>query len=92
MYQAYQGYFKNGRFISHEPVVIPENTKVYVMIVGDELLPVKTVAQKQHEAAQNFMMSIQKIRKELTEEDKIALDELESGKYKPIFEDRSAEL
>ena len=35
-YPAYKGYFLDGRFVSPDAVYIPENTMVYVMVVGDE--------------------------------------------------------
>ena len=47
---------------------------------------------EQRKIAENFLLAIRDIRNDLTAEDKKAFDELENGKYKPIFEDRSADL
>ena len=93
MVQAHKGYFQeNGQFTPASLVTkIPINRQV-IVIWDDEAADNKKLTQSQRETAQNFMTAIQKIRKELTVEDKAALDELESGKYKPIFGDRSADL
>ena len=93
MVQAHRGYFQeNGQFTPESLMTkIPVNRQV-IIIWEDESVVNKKLNQTQREAAQNFLTSIQEIRKKLTAEDKAALDELESGKYKPIFEDRSAEL
>ena len=93
MVQAHRGYFQeNGQFAPESLMTkIPINRQV-IVIWEDESVVNKKLNQAQREAAQNFLTSIQEIRKKLTAEDKASLDELESGKYKPIFEDRSAEL
>ena len=93
MVQAYKGYFQeNGQFVPESIVTkIPTNRQV-IILWDDETPEDKRLTPTQRKAAQNFLLAIQKIRNELTAEDKAALDELESGKYKPIFEDRSAEL
>jgi len=93
MVQAHKGYFQeSGKFIPENLATkIPPNRQV-IILWDDELIENKKLAKKQRDAAQNFLTTIQKIRKELTTEDKTALDELETGKYKPIFEDRSADL
>ena len=93
MVQAYKGYFQeNGQFAPENlKIKIPKNRQV-IVIWDDEATENKKLTKSQSETAQNFLTAIKKIRKELTTEDKAALDELESGKYKPIFEDRSAEL
>ena len=93
MVQVHKGYFQeSGRFVPENLTAkIPANQQV-IIIWEDKSPENKKLSHTQREAAQNFLAAIQKIRKELTAEDKIALDELENGKYKPIFEDRSAEL
>ena len=93
MVQAHKGYFQeNGEFMPESLMPkIPKNRQV-IILWDDEATVDKKSTQKQREVAQNFLTAIQKIRKKLTAEDKSALDDLESGKYKPIFEDRSAEL
>ena len=93
MVQAHKGYFQeNGQFTPENIMTkIPINRQVIVMW-DEETTENKKFARTKQEAAQNFLTAVRKIRKELTLDDKVALDELESGKYKPIFEDRSAEL
>jgi len=93
MVQAHKGYFReNGQFTPESLMAkIPINRQV-IVIWDDGATENKELATAQREAAQNFLTAVQKIRSELTEDDKAEIDELESGKYKPIFEDRSAEL
>jgi len=94
MVQAHKGYFQeNGQFVSESLTAkIPLNRQVIILWDDSESSESNNLIPTQREAAQNFLTAIQQIRNELTAEDKAALDELESGKYKPIFEDRSAEL
>jgi hypothetical protein len=92
MLQAYQGYFQNGRFISLEaPVTIPENVEVYVMVT-DRQLSSKTVRETLTPTqiiAQNFLEAMQTLRKDgFSEEDDAAIADLQSGKYKPVFDRR----
>ena len=93
MVQAHKGYFKeNGQFVPENLMTkIPTNRQI-IILWDDESAENKKPSIEQQETAKNFLTAIQKIRKELTAEDKSALDELESGKYKPIFEDRSTVL
>jgi len=93
MVQAYKGYFQeNGQFIPDSIMTkIPTNRQV-IIIWDDGASENKKLTQAQRNTALNFLIAIQKIRQELTSDDIAALDELESGKYKPIFEDRSTEL
>ena len=72
MLQTYQGYFQDGRFVSHEAVVIPENTRVIITVVGNELPPVNTISrsQQQLEALERFITAVRAIDDEpLTDED-----------------------
>ena len=93
MLQAHKGYFReSGQFVPENlEAKIPPNQQV-IILWDDESPRSKKLDQSQRETAQNFLMAIQKMRKDLTPEDNDALDELESGKYKLILEDRSAEL
>jgi hypothetical protein len=69
MIQAYQGYFKDGSFVSYEPVTIPENVEVYVMITEKELPSDKSISQRQREAMNKFVAANNAIDDEpLTEE------------------------
>ena len=92
MVQAHKGYFQeNVQFVTENLITkIPTNRQV--IIIWDEETEENKKHTQQRKAAQNFLTAIQKIRKELTAEDKTALDSLENGEYKPIFEDRSAKL
>ena len=93
MVQAHKGYFKeNGQFVPENLITkIPANRQI-IILWDDEASENKKLTIEQQETAKNFLTAIQKIRKELTSEDKSALDELESGQYKPLFEDRSTIL
>ncbi|MCL2513366.1 MAG: hypothetical protein FWF08_05650 [Oscillospiraceae bacterium] len=61
MYTTYKGYFNDGRFISPEPITIPDNIEVYITIIGNELLPVKTRAEKQNEALKRLSAGLSAI-------------------------------
>ena len=70
MLQTYQGYFREGRFISPELAVIPDDVEVHVTIIGDVMPPVKTLAQKQNEGLKHFFAAIDAIDNEpITDED-----------------------
>ena len=64
MYSTYKGYFQNGRFVSAEPVKIPDNIEVHVTIVGGELPSAKTEAQTQREAFEDFFAAMADIEDE----------------------------
>ena len=96
MVHAHKGYFReSGQFVLENLATkIPLNQQV-IILWDDESIENKKLlrlAKVKREAAQNFLSAIKKIRIELTADDKSALDELESGKYKPIFENRNTEL
>ena len=63
MYRTYTGYFQNGQFVSPELVTIPDNIKVHVTIIGDELPLVdnKTTSQKQNEALKRLSAGLKAI-------------------------------
>jgi aminoglycoside phosphotransferase (APT) family kinase protein len=71
MLQTYQGYFQNGRFMSVEEAVIPENTRVFVTVVGNELPPVAVSrSRRQLEALERFIAAVREIDNEpLSDED-----------------------
>ena len=79
MVQAYKGYFQeNGQFIPESLMTkIPINRQV-IIVWEDEATEDKKLTQAQRKVAQNFLIALQKIRNELTEEDKAALYDLES--------------
>jgi len=61
MLRTLQGYFRSGRFVSSEPAEIPDNVEVYVMITDRELQPQKTRSQRQLEALNKFIDSVNSI-------------------------------
>jgi len=93
MVQAHKGYFQDdGQFVSESLLLkIPTNRQV-IILWDDEATDNKKLTPTQKKVAENFLSAIKNIRNDLTAEDKKALDDLENGKYKPIFEDRSADL
>lgn len=93
MVQAHKGYFQDdGQFVSESLLLkIPTNRQV-IILWDDEATDNKKLTPAQKKVAENFLSAIKNIRNNLTAEDKKALDDLENGKYKPIFEDRSADL
>ena len=67
MLQTYQGYFREGRFISPELAAIPNDVKVYVTIIDSVMPPVKI---NQNEKLKRFFMAIDAIDDEpITDED-----------------------
>ena len=78
MVQAYQGYFRKGRFISQEAAEIPDDVEAYVMLTGKKLFPAKTKAQQQLEAFEKFVSLIRSIEAESLTEDDFA--ELENNR------------
>ena len=88
---SYEGYFNNGLFyVSGKAVQIPEKQRVVVTIFANEITtPTKSLTSKKRIAAQNFLLAMQELRDAgLSAEDNAAIDELQSGKYKPYFEER----
>lgn len=69
MVKTLQGYFRNGRFVSSESVVIPDNVEVYVMITDRELQPQKTIAERQLEAFNRFISAINSMNDEIFSEE-----------------------
>ena len=92
MVRAYQGYFQNGQFMPLESVTIPENVEVFVMVT-DRKMPLEPTTEKltpaQKVVAEDFLKALQLLRAEgFTEEDEAAINDLQSGKYKPTFDRR----
>ena len=76
MVQAYQGYFRKGRFISQEAAEIPDNVEAYVMLTGKRFPQPKTKAQQQLEAFDKFVSAVRSIDDEpLTADDFAELEE-----------------
>ena len=75
MLKALQGYFRSGRFISSEPVEIPDDVEVFVMITDRELQPHKTKPQRQLDAFNKFLTAVNSITDEaLTDDDFLELE------------------
>ena len=70
MYQAYKGRFKGGRFVPSELVRIPDNIDVVVMIMGEEIPVIRTKAQRDKEAMDEFLSTIRATNNEpITDKD-----------------------
>jgi len=54
MVQTFQGYFREGRFVSPQTKVIPENVEVYVVVTNKVVPAAQTKAQKQLQAFDEF--------------------------------------
>ena len=74
MYQAYKGCFQNGRFVPSEPVTIPDNTEVYVMVVGDKSpqLSADDKRKAHRKAFEKFFKAIAEIDDEPIDDDFLA--------------------
>jgi len=87
--QSYQGFFRNGQFMSPQAVKLPENVEVFVTITGREI-PFKE-KDKALTLEQSTVMSILSSlpsKEEFTPEDVEAFDKLERGDYKFKFAER----
>ena len=85
MLKAYQGYFKNGRFMPLEKVEIPENVEVFVTVTGRELPQVKSKSEQQRKAMEEFLAAISQIHDEPITDDDIA--RLENNRVKIEWKD-----
>lgn len=88
---AYIGQFNNGQFISSgRSVNIPEGQRVVVTFLDDNAITSQgTVIEDRRVAAQNFIHAMQELRNMgLDDETNAAIDELQSGTYRPRFEER----
>ena len=75
MLRALQGYFRSGRFISSEPVEIPDNVEVFLTITDKEVQLPKSRSQKQLDAFNRFVSAIAAINDEpLTDADFVELE------------------
>ena len=88
---AYVGQFIDGQlYSSGKKIVIPEGQQVAVTFLGnDAIIPKKMLAENRRVAATNFLQAMQELRDTgFSDDDNAAIDELQSGKYKPHFEER----
>ena len=61
MLQTHRGYFNNGKFISLQADIIPNNVEVYVVITENAITEPKTESQRQGEALREFFAGIKEI-------------------------------
>jgi len=96
--QSYQGYFKNGQFMSPQAVKLPENVEVFITITGRKM-PIEGIEDKpitqggltseQLEVAKNVLLGVEKITQNgLSKETLEAFESLERGDFKLRFEER----
>ena len=96
--QALQGFFRNGQFMSPQPVKLPENVEVFITIT-DRKIPVESTDVKpitqegltpeQLEVARNVLLGVEKITVNgLSKETLEAFESLERGDFKLKFEER----
>lgn len=96
--QAYQGYFKNGQFMSPQAVKLPEDVEVFITITGRKI-PVENMdiepitkeglTPEQLEVARNVLLGVERITTNgLSKETPEAFESLERGDFKPKFEER----
>ena len=94
--QSYQGYFKNGQFISPQAVKLPENVEVFITITGRKMptentedKPQEGFTLEQLEVAKNVLQGVEKITENgLNKETLEAFESLERGDFKLKFEER----
>ena len=88
---AYVGQFNNGKlYASGKPVIIPDGQRVVVTFLDSSASASQiTLTEGMRIAAQDFLQAMQDLREMgLDEDDNAAIDQLQSGKYKPHFEVR----
>jgi len=97
MLRTYKGRYEYGKLVfpEHEQVSMPDTANIIITILEDDINLNKreagneSLTSAQRTAAQNFLKAMQELRKEnFTEEDENAINDLQSGKYKLIFEER----
>jgi len=96
--QSYQGYFKNGQFMSPQAVKLPENVEVFITITGREICFETTAEEsaqqeglspEQLEVAKNVLLGVERITANgLSKETLEAFESLEHGDFKMKFEER----
>jgi len=97
--KSYQGYFKNGQFMSPQAVKLPENVEVFITITG-RMIPqdviwarpdnsYETKLLPEHQAAIKFLDAIEKINeKEIDSETLDAFERWDNGEFRLDFEER----
>jgi len=89
--QALQGFFRDGQFMSPQPVKLPENVEVFITITGREI-PfeiTEVLTPEQLEVAKNVLLRVERITENGLSADTLeAFESLERGDFKPKFEER----
>jgi len=87
--QSYQGFFKDGQFMSPKAVKLPENVEVFITITGREM-PFKSVDDDftPEQSAVMTVLSSLPSKADYTSEDLEAFERLERGDYKLKFAER----
>ena len=94
MLKTYKGRYEYGKLVfpKHEQVFMPDTANVIVTILDDDITHKSNdekLTPAQRTVAQNFLKAMQELREEgFSAEDETAIDDLQSGKYKPTFEGR----
>jgi len=92
MVQAHKGYFQeDGRFISADSLLVrlPINKQVTILWDVEATETNEERLTPQRTAAGDFLTAMRELRKGgFTSEDEAAINDLQSGQYKPVFEER----
>jgi len=95
--KSYQGYFKNGQFMSPQAVKLPENVEVFVTITGRNIPQEdiwindsqKDIFVSEHKAAIKFIDATEKVNMEGFDSDTMkAFERWDSGEFRLDFEER----
>jgi len=96
--QAYQGYFRDGKFISQQPVKLPENVEVFITITGRKA-PLSVTEMNNLEeggmtsaqlAAKKFLEATEKINQEGFDEETLeSFRQWDAGEFRLNLEERS---
>jgi hypothetical protein len=79
----YEGKILDGKPFFAEPVALPENAKIMIIVEPPLAEQAETLTPAQRSAAQRFLQATQEIRAQgFTEDDQAALANLNSGQYK----------
>ena len=100
MLKTYRVRYEFGRLIfpEHEQALMPDTANVIITILDDDTSDIheqdlqrhdEKLSKAQRAVAQNFLFSMQELRKVgFSKEDESAIDSLQNGDYKPVFETR----
>jgi hypothetical protein len=88
--QLFQGYFRNGQFVSPQGGQLPENVEVFITVTGREIAP-KTdkLTPEQLDVAKNFLYDVERISNEgFSDEAKESFEMWDKGEFRLKFEER----